>query len=184
MSFSQSWREREWQRQRLPGIRKRRTFLSSSSRGCPSEPIRLALRGRAAVDPRRGEQPRPGVPRRGRPALLRRARGRRPNLGRGRPVLPRLPGIMGAADPRPRPRGRRRGNQRGGAGGARRARADGLLVRAGSGGATFSPPDSAGVPPSLAALTITLPFNDLAAVRQTFASRGSEIAPVIVEPVA
>ena len=62
--------------------------------------------------------------------------------------------------------------------------ADSLLVKAGSGGATFSLPDSAGVPPSLAALTITLPFNDLAAVRQTFASRGSEIAAVIVEPVA
>jgi glutamate-1-semialdehyde 2,1-aminomutase len=62
--------------------------------------------------------------------------------------------------------------------------ADSLLVKAGSGGATFSLPDSAGVPPSLAALTVTVPFNDLAAVRQTFASRGSEIAAVIVEPVA
>jgi glutamate-1-semialdehyde 2,1-aminomutase len=62
--------------------------------------------------------------------------------------------------------------------------ADSLLVKAGSGGATFSLPDSAGVPPSLAALTITVPFNDLAALRQTFASRGSEIAAVIVEPVA
>ena len=62
--------------------------------------------------------------------------------------------------------------------------ADSLLVKAGSGGATFSIPDSAGVPASLAALTVTLPFNDLAAVRQTFASRGREVAAVIVEPVA
>jgi len=62
--------------------------------------------------------------------------------------------------------------------------ADSLLVKAGSSGATFSLPDSAGVPPSLAALTVTVPFNDLAGVRQTFASRGSEIAAVIVEPVA
>ncbi len=62
--------------------------------------------------------------------------------------------------------------------------ADSLLVKAGSGGATFSLPDSAGVPPSLAALTVTVPFNDVAAVRQTFASRGSEIAAIIVEPVA
>jgi len=62
--------------------------------------------------------------------------------------------------------------------------ADSLLVKAGSGGATFSLPDSAGVPPSLAALTGTLPFNDLSAVRRTFDARGSEIAAVIVEPVA
>ncbi|MEK7709200.1 MAG: glutamate-1-semialdehyde 2,1-aminomutase, partial [candidate division NC10 bacterium] len=62
--------------------------------------------------------------------------------------------------------------------------ADSLLVKAGSGGATFSLPDSAGVPPSLAALTVTLPFNDLEAVRRTFDARGSEIAAVIVEPVA
>ena len=62
--------------------------------------------------------------------------------------------------------------------------ADSLLVKAGSGGATFSLPDSAGVPPSLAALTVTLPFNNLEAVRRTFDARGSEIAAVIVEPVA
>jgi glutamate-1-semialdehyde 2,1-aminomutase len=45
-------------------------------------------------------------------------------------------------------------------------------------------PDSLGVPGALAALTIALPFNDLDAVRRTFAARGAEIAAVIVEPVA
>jgi glutamate-1-semialdehyde 2,1-aminomutase len=62
--------------------------------------------------------------------------------------------------------------------------ADSLLVKAGSGGATFSLPDSRGVPAGLAALTVTLPFNDLPAVRRAFAERGGEIAAVIVEPVA
>ena len=62
--------------------------------------------------------------------------------------------------------------------------ADSLLVKAGSGGATFSIPDSSGVPAALAALTLTAPFNDLAAVRALFQARGAEIAAVIVEPVA
>jgi glutamate-1-semialdehyde 2,1-aminomutase len=62
--------------------------------------------------------------------------------------------------------------------------ADSLLVKAGSGGATFGIPDSRGVPATLAALTLTLPFNDVAAARNLFASRGSEIAALIVEPVA
>jgi glutamate-1-semialdehyde 2,1-aminomutase len=62
--------------------------------------------------------------------------------------------------------------------------ADSLLVKAGSGGATFGIPDSGGVPPALAALTLTLPFNDLDAVRDLFRARGSEIAALIVEPVA
>jgi glutamate-1-semialdehyde 2,1-aminomutase len=62
--------------------------------------------------------------------------------------------------------------------------ADSLLVKAGSGGATFGVPDSLGVPRALAALTIALPFNDLDAVRRTFAERGADIAAVIVEPVA
>jgi len=61
---------------------------------------------------------------------------------------------------------------------------DSLLVRAGSGGATFSLPDSRGVPASLAALTVTVPFNDLPAVRRAFRERGGDIAAVIVEPVA
>ncbi|HEY3101862.1 MAG TPA: glutamate-1-semialdehyde 2,1-aminomutase [Methylomirabilota bacterium] len=62
--------------------------------------------------------------------------------------------------------------------------ADSLLVKAGSGGATFGIPDSRGVPGALAALTLTLPFNDLGAVRDLFAARGPEIAALIVEPVA
>jgi len=62
--------------------------------------------------------------------------------------------------------------------------ADSLLVKAGSGGATFSIPDSAGVPGPLAQLTLTAPFNDLDAVRVLFRERGREIAAVIVEPVA
>lgn len=61
---------------------------------------------------------------------------------------------------------------------------DSLLVRAGSGAATLGVPDSAGVPPELASLTITVPFNDLDAVRQAMARHRGEIAAVIVEPVA
>jgi glutamate-1-semialdehyde 2,1-aminomutase len=60
---------------------------------------------------------------------------------------------------------------------------DGLLVKAGSGGATFDVPDSAGVPADFAKHTITLPFNDAAAVAETFAKQGERIACVIVEPV-
>jgi glutamate-1-semialdehyde 2,1-aminomutase len=62
--------------------------------------------------------------------------------------------------------------------------ADSLLVKAGSGGATFGLPDSRGVPAALAALTLTLPFNDLDAVHALFRARGHEIAALIVEPVA
>jgi glutamate-1-semialdehyde 2,1-aminomutase len=62
--------------------------------------------------------------------------------------------------------------------------ADSLLVKAGSGGATFGVPDSLGVPAALAALTITAPFNDLAAVEAVMAARGREVAAIIVEPVA
>jgi glutamate-1-semialdehyde 2,1-aminomutase len=62
--------------------------------------------------------------------------------------------------------------------------ADSLLVKAGSGGATFSIPDSKGVPAVLAALTVTLAFNDIVGARELFQRRGGEIAAVIVEPVA
>jgi glutamate-1-semialdehyde 2,1-aminomutase len=62
--------------------------------------------------------------------------------------------------------------------------ADSLLVKAGSGGATFGVPDSLGVPAPLAALTLTAPYNDLEAVRGLFRARGGEVAAVIVEPVA
>ncbi len=60
---------------------------------------------------------------------------------------------------------------------------DSLLVKAGSGALTHGTPDSAGVPADLARLTITLEFNDASAVRDLFASRGHEIAAVILEPV-
>ncbi len=60
---------------------------------------------------------------------------------------------------------------------------DSLLVKAGSGALTFGYPDSAGVPAALAALTMTLPFNDLTAVEQAFEKCGSEIAAIIVEPI-
>ncbi len=62
--------------------------------------------------------------------------------------------------------------------------ADSLLVKAGSGGATFGVPDSQGVPAALAALTLTAPYNDLEAMRRLFRDRGGEVAAVIVEPVA
>ena len=60
---------------------------------------------------------------------------------------------------------------------------DSLLVKAGSGALTHGRPDSAGVPAALAALTLTLPFNDFAALEATFTEQGAEIAAVIVEPV-
>jgi glutamate-1-semialdehyde 2,1-aminomutase len=61
--------------------------------------------------------------------------------------------------------------------------ADFLLVKAGSGALTFGVPDSAGVPAAAAANTLTLPYNDIAALRALFDARGREIAAVIVEPV-
>lgn len=61
---------------------------------------------------------------------------------------------------------------------------DALLVKAGSGALTFGQPSSAGVPPETAAATLTLPYNDMAALESLFNQRGSEIACVIVEPVA
>ncbi len=60
---------------------------------------------------------------------------------------------------------------------------DSLLVKAGSGALTHGRPDSAGVPAALADLTITLPFNDEAAVRAVFAREGGQIAAVILEPI-
>lgn len=61
---------------------------------------------------------------------------------------------------------------------------DGLLAEAGSGVATLGIPGSAGVPAAIAAQTLVIPYNDLAAVREIFALRGNEIAAVIVEAVA
>src|ERR1700733_3992810 len=60
---------------------------------------------------------------------------------------------------------------------------DGLLVKAGSGLATFGLSGSAGVPQEIAHWTLPLPFNDLAAVEEAFAKHPDEIACVIVEPV-
>jgi len=60
---------------------------------------------------------------------------------------------------------------------------DSLLVRAGSGVATLGLPDSPGVLPEVAANTITVPFNDPAALAGVFDEAGSEIAAVIIEPV-
>ncbi len=60
--------------------------------------------------------------------------------------------------------------------------ADGFLVKAGSGVATLGLPDSPGVPAGLAALTLTAPFNDVAATEALFRRHGDAIAAVIVEP--
>ncbi|QQS47269.1 MAG: glutamate-1-semialdehyde 2,1-aminomutase [Acidobacteriota bacterium] len=60
---------------------------------------------------------------------------------------------------------------------------DSLLVRAGSGVATLGLPDSPGVLPEVAASTITLPFNDAAALENVFDQAGGEIAAVIIEPI-
>ena len=61
---------------------------------------------------------------------------------------------------------------------------DSLLVKAGSGMLTLGVPTSPGVPPELAAHTITLQYNDAAQVRAAFAEVGNDVACVIVEPVA
>ncbi len=61
---------------------------------------------------------------------------------------------------------------------------DSLLVKAGSGLLTQGVPDSAGVPADFAKHTLTLPYNDLAAVEQTLAEAGDSVACIIVEPVA
>jgi len=60
---------------------------------------------------------------------------------------------------------------------------DGVLVKAGSGAATFGIPDSAGVPESYAKDTITLPFNDSKAFKNLLKKDNKRIASVIVEPV-
>ncbi|MSO20024.1 MAG: glutamate-1-semialdehyde-2,1-aminomutase [Acidobacteria bacterium] len=61
---------------------------------------------------------------------------------------------------------------------------DSLLVKAGSGVATFSLPDSAGVPKEFTDLTLALPYNDVAAAERVFVEHAGQIAAVIVEPVA
>jgi len=61
--------------------------------------------------------------------------------------------------------------------------ADGLLVKAGSGATTFGVPDSPGVPKSYAKNTITLPFNDIAALHSVIKNEWKSVACVIIEPV-
>ena len=60
---------------------------------------------------------------------------------------------------------------------------DGLLVKAGSGVATLSLPDSPGVPASIARETLTANYNDLQSVQKLFDRYGKDIAAVVVEPI-
>jgi glutamate-1-semialdehyde 2,1-aminomutase len=61
--------------------------------------------------------------------------------------------------------------------------ADSLLVKAGSGAASFGVPDSAGIPVDLAKHTLTLAYNDAQGLRQLFKEQGDQIACVIIEAV-
>lgn len=61
---------------------------------------------------------------------------------------------------------------------------DSLLIKAGSGVATLGLPDSPGVPEGTAKNTVTVPYNDIEAVKVAFEHFGEDIAGVIVEPVA
>ena len=60
---------------------------------------------------------------------------------------------------------------------------DSLLIKAGSGAATFGVPDSPGVPTAVAHTSLTLPFNDILAMEKLFVEQGDLIAAVIIEPV-
>jgi glutamate-1-semialdehyde 2,1-aminomutase len=62
--------------------------------------------------------------------------------------------------------------------------ADALLVKAGSGLATFGHPTSAGVPAEVAQHTLVLPFNDVEALELCFAQHGEQLAAVMMEPIA
>jgi len=62
--------------------------------------------------------------------------------------------------------------------------ADALLVKAGSGLATFGHPTSAGVPAEVVQHTLVLEYNNLAQIEEVFATRGAEIACVMIEPIA
>ncbi len=61
---------------------------------------------------------------------------------------------------------------------------DYLLAKAGSGLATLGIPDSLGVPADFAKHTLTVPYNDIGAVRQIIKERGKELACIILEPIA
>jgi glutamate-1-semialdehyde 2,1-aminomutase len=60
---------------------------------------------------------------------------------------------------------------------------DAMLVSAGSGATTLGVPDSAGVPKGVAATTIVVPFNDMAAVKHAFANNRGRVAAVLMEPI-
>lgn len=62
--------------------------------------------------------------------------------------------------------------------------ADALLVKAGSGLATFGFPTSAGVPPEVVQHTLVLEYNNLAQIEEAFATQGGEVACVMIEPIA
>jgi len=62
--------------------------------------------------------------------------------------------------------------------------ADALLVKAGSGLATFGHPTSAGVPEAVVRDTLVLDYNDVAGLEQAFALHGAQIACVAIEPIA
>ena len=62
--------------------------------------------------------------------------------------------------------------------------ADALLVKAGSGLATFGHPTSAGVPPEVVQHTLVLAYNDVHQIEEAFALHGPEIACVMIEPIA
>ena len=62
--------------------------------------------------------------------------------------------------------------------------ADALLVKAGSGLATFGNPTSAGVPPEVVQHTMVLEYNNIAQLEQAFAEHGAQIAGLIMEPIA
>ena len=62
--------------------------------------------------------------------------------------------------------------------------ADALLVKAGSGLATFGHPTSAGVPPEVVQHTLVLEYNNLAQLEQAFAEHGADVAGLIMEPIA
>jgi glutamate-1-semialdehyde 2,1-aminomutase len=68
--------------------------------------------------------------------------------------------------------------------GAYHGHADALLVSAGSGVATYGIPDSPGVPTTATSDTLVAPYNDLAAVEAMLSRHGSDLAAVIVEPIA
>jgi glutamate-1-semialdehyde 2,1-aminomutase len=62
--------------------------------------------------------------------------------------------------------------------------ADALLVKAGSGLATFGNPTSAGVPPEVVQHTLVLPYNDIEALEAAFAQHGPDVACLMIEPIA